>query len=299
MKKYLTSGIVMLAVAMLALPTVGFAATSPDLGGADTYSILSGTYTNTAPGTTLNGDLGFTTPPAVTPTVNGATNQANAAYNQAGIDQASALSDMNSQPCSFTFANGAIDLASDTTHGPAGVYAPGVYCISGAASIGGGGTITLTGTGTYIFRMTDALNTSANSIVAVAGGASACNVFWTPGAATTLGASSTFMGTVIDAAGISIGNLVNWTGRALAFGGTVSTDANTINTSTCANSTDSPGTGTPTSTDTPGSSSANPNTPGLPQTGLGEPGLNPIIIALFVLSLAIGIRVYHKLRHRA
>lgn len=59
-------------------------------------------------------------------------------------------------------------------------------------------------------------------------GASAHDVFWTPGAATTLGANSTFFGTVIDDAGITIGTTVTWVGRALAFAGTVTTDTDTI-----------------------------------------------------------------------
>ncbi len=39
-------------------------------------------------------------------------------------------------------------------------------------------------------------------------------------------------GTVIDDAGITVGNTTSWIGRALAFGGTVTTDTDTIN-STC------------------------------------------------------------------
>ncbi len=210
------------------------AATSPDLQMAESFVILSSSYTNTAPGTTLNGDLGYTTPPAVAPTVNGNIHVADITYNQAGIDQGTALANLNSQPCDFNFAPGAIDLASDVTHGPVGVYTPGVYCITGTASIGGGGTITLTGAGTYIFRMDGALTTSANSVVTLAGGASACDVWWTPTSVTTLGADSTFVGTDIDAAGITIGSNVTWTGRALAFGGTVSTDVDTISAPTCA-----------------------------------------------------------------
>lgn len=211
-----------------------YAATSPGLGMADTFVILSGTYTNTASGTTLNGDLGYTVPPAMAPTVNGNTHAADSTYNQAGIDQGTALTNLNNQACTFSFAPGAINLATDTTHGPAGVYTPGVYCITGAASIGGGDTITLNGAGTYIFRMDGALTTSANSVVTLANGASACDVWWTPTAATTLGADSTFAGTDIDASGITIGNNVTWTGRALAFGGTVSTDSDTISAPSCA-----------------------------------------------------------------
>ena len=214
-----------------------FAATSPDLGQADTFSILSGSYVNTAGGTTINGDLGYTTPPAVSPTVNGTTHVVDIVYNQAGIDQNAALSDLNSQPCTTTFAPGPVDLGTDTTHGAVGVYAPGVYCIDGTASIGGGSTITLTGGGTYIFRMDGALTTSANSVVVLAGGASSCDIWWTPTAATTLGANSTFHGTDISPAGITIGSTVNWTGRALAFGGTTDT-INTIPNCVAASNTD-------------------------------------------------------------
>lgn len=209
------------------------AATSPGLGAADSFVILSSSYVNTAGGTTLTGDLGYTTGPAVAPTVNGNTHVADSKYNQAGIDQNSALAALNSQPCDFTFAPGAIDLASDTTHGPVGVYTPGVYCVNGAASIGGGGTLTLNGAGTYIFRIGGAFTTTANSSVVLANGATACNVWWTPTQATTLGATSTFAGINIDASGIAIGNNVNWVGKALAFGGTVSTDADTLSTSAC------------------------------------------------------------------
>lgn len=210
-------------------PIAAFAATTPTLGAAGTFGILGSTYTNTAAGTSIIGDLGYITGPAVAPTVSGATHINDGVFTQAGTDQATALTNLNSQACTFTFAPGAIDLAADTTHGPVGVYTPGVYCTTGAgaASIGAGG-ITLSGNGTYIFRVNGAFTTVANSVVARASGASANDVFWTPTAATTLGANSTFIGTIIDAAGITIGSTVTWRGRALAFGGTVSTDVDTI-----------------------------------------------------------------------
>jgi hypothetical protein len=44
----------------------------------------------------------------------------------------------------------------------------------------------------------------------------------------------TFLGTIIDDAGITLGHFANVPGRALAFGGTVTTDANTITVPTCA-----------------------------------------------------------------
>ncbi len=213
-------------------PVAALAATTPSLGTAATYGVLASTYTNTVAGTVINGDVGFTTGPAVAPTGVHTNYGSGAPFSTAGTDQGSALSALASQSCTFTFAPGAIDLAADTTHGPIGVYTPGVYCVSGAASIGTGG-VTLNGSGTYIFRINGALTSVANSVVTLAGGASACDVFWTPTAATTLGANSTFVGNNIDASGITIGSTVNWTGRALAFGGTDTTNADTITAPTC------------------------------------------------------------------
>lgn len=280
-----TFGILSLLVASILIAPVASAATSPSLGAANTFTILSDSYVNTVPGTTIGGDLGYTTGPAVAPTVGGTTHVANSTYNQAGIDQGNALTQLNAQPCTFTFAPGAINLATDTTHGTVGVYEPGVYCITGAADIGGGGTITLQGAGTYIFRMDGALNSSANSVVALAG-ASVCDVWWTPTQATTLGADSNFAGTVIDASGITIGNNVTWVGQALAFGGTVTTDSDTLTSATCT-STTSPSRG-----DTPAASTT---TPGLPNTGTGSSSEDTsTIIGLISLVAVVTLFVFKK-----
>ena len=203
-------------VGTLTLVGVAFAATTPPMLSLSTFSVLSSTFTNTTAGTTINEDVGYTTPPAVTPIIGGITHVADGAYNQAGTDEGSLLTALNAQPCDFTYGS-AIDLSLL----PQPLTA-GVYCINGATSIGTGG-ITL-GTGTYIFRTVGALNTVDNSIVT----GPACDVFWTPTGATTLGANSTFAGTVIDDAGITVGSTVTWTGSALSFGGTVTTDTDTI-----------------------------------------------------------------------
>lgn len=230
-----------LALALtLAGPLPAAAATTPSLGEAASFGVLANTYTNTVAGTTIDGDLGYTTGPATNPVVTGTTHTGDATYNQAGTDQGAALTALASQPCTFTFGGGAIDLSTDTTHGPIGVYEPGVYCSAGAMDIGG--PLTLDGAGTYIFRPGGALTSTANATVTLSG-ASACDVFWTPTQATTLAADTTFHGTVIDDAGITIGANTTWTGRALAFGGTVTTDTNTITAPTCADPT--PPSGTP------------------------------------------------------
>lgn len=284
MKLLNTLGVISLLVASILVAPSASAATSPGLGAANTFTILSGSYVNTTPGTTIGADLGYTTGPAVVPTVGGTTHVADSTYNQAGIDQGNALSNLNSQPCTFTFAPGAVDLASDTTHGPVGVYSPGVYCISGAVDIGGGGTIALTGSGTYIFRMDGALTSSANSVVALAG-ASACDIWWTPTQATTLGANSTFFGTDIDASGITIGNNVTWQGQALAFGGTVTTDVDTLTSPTCSAARGA----------TP---SAPTVTPGLPNTGLGGVAVNATLTSILAIISVILLAAIVVLKKR-
>ena len=106
-----------------------------------------------------------------------------------------------------------------------------MYCINGATSIGTSGII-LSGAGPFIFKIVGALDSVDNSVVTLDGGASACDVFWAPTAKTTLGANTTFIGTVIDDAGITIGSTTSWLGRALAFGETVTSNTSTI-TNTC------------------------------------------------------------------
>lgn len=227
----------------LAGPISVFAATTPPLGLAGTFAILATTFTKTGAVTTITGDVGYTgaVPSGSgggTYTVSGGTDYGPAApYSGAGTAQGNVLTALNIQPCTHTFPAGVVNLATDTTHGPIGVYTPGVYCTQtadGAMNIGTAG-ITLSGAGTYIFRTSapsNALGTVAASVVSLANGASSCNVFWTPTAATTLGANSTFVGTVIDDAGITVGANTLWNGRAWAFAETITTNTDTIN-STC------------------------------------------------------------------
>jgi hypothetical protein len=214
---------------LLLTASTAFAATTPSLGAVAGYGVLSSTYTNTS-ASTINGSVGFTTGPAVTPSGTHASFGSAAPYGTAGTDQGSLLNALNAQPCTFTFAPGAVDLSTDITHGAVAVYAPGVYCSTGAMNVGS--SLTLSGSGTYIFRPVGAFNTAAGITVS-ASGASACNVFWTPTGASTLGANTTFFGNLIDAAGITVGANTNWTGSALAFGGTVTTDTSTINAAVC------------------------------------------------------------------
>jgi type VI secretion system secreted protein VgrG len=223
------------------------------MGSFSTFGVLAHTYTNTLPGTVINGDLGYnndTLPPAVSPTVSGTTYNGGIFYNQAVSSLTTKLISLNALPCTFTFAAGAIDLATDVSRDPIGVYTPNVYCITGAASIGTAG-IKLSGNGTFVFRISGALTTVSSSSVEFINGATSCDFWWTPGAATTLGASSTFAGNIIDNFGITTGASITWEGRALSSSGTISTDKDIITVPSC-NTTPTPtATPTPTSTPTP------------------------------------------------
>lgn len=231
-KTYLLPLLTLLGIVGLSAVSSVHAAVTPVLGEVANYGVISSTYTNTTAGTIINGNLGYTTAPAVNPTVNGITYVATGTYNQAGTDQNTALIALNSQSCTFTFAAWAVDLATDTTHGTIGIYTPGVYCIIGAASIGTAG-ITLSGNGTFIFRIDGTFTTVDNSAVTLSNSASACDIFRTPTSATTLGADSTFIGIVIGDAWITVWANTTWLGIASAFWGTITTDANTFSTPTC------------------------------------------------------------------
>ena len=209
-----------------------FAADAPDLGSAATFGVLSSTYTNTVGGTTINGDLGYTTGPAVVPTVNGTIHVADPTYTTAGADQGTALANLLGQSCTNLGA-GALNLNAVDIGGGPGVFIPGCYFNGGTMNITTGTKVTLNGPGVYIFRPGGALTTEADAGFILAGGVCESDVYWAPGGATTIGANTPFVGNILDPYGITIGNRSTLTGRALSFGETVTTSINTITVPVC------------------------------------------------------------------
>jgi len=230
------------ALALLAVLHGGMAvaATAPNLGTTGTYGVVSSTFTNanTSPETIINGDVCYGTGPTTPPlSITGATRTP--CPPQTGIDQGAATANANGQVCTFLGA-GAITLDSLVIAGnPPGTIPPGCYYSDGAMLITATTNVTLTGGGVYIFSPGGALDTGANSKVLLNNGACASDVFWVPAGAATLGANDalsptpTFSGNILAAAGITIGHFANLSGRALAFGGTVTTDAVTITPPSC------------------------------------------------------------------
>lgn len=212
------------AFLFLAQSNVALAAVAPPLGTLAPYGIAAGTLTNTALGSSTNGRVCYTTAPAI-PVGSGGIDTPCAP--QVGFDQNTALGILNGQPC-VALPAGNLD-AIVIGGGPPGTIPPGCYFRAGAIGIIANGIVTLNGNGVYIFKSTGGgVTTGANSQVLLTGGACADNVFWAPVGAISLGATSTFVGNMLDAAGIGIGAGTAVTGRALAIGGTVTTDTDTI-----------------------------------------------------------------------
>ncbi len=216
------------------------AAIGPPLLSDSTYGVVSSTLANTVAGTTIVGTpaqpvLCYTTAPAIIPGVTGTI--VVPCPPSTGVDQGTARALLVGQPCT-NLGPGALNLnAVDIGSGP-GVFTPGCYFNGGAMNITTGTTVHLNGAGVYIFRPGGALTTEANTAILVEGGACETDVFWAPVGGTTLGANTDFVGNIFrgTAAGLSItlGNSANLTGRALAFGSTVTTNgANTITVPTC------------------------------------------------------------------
>jgi len=96
---------------------------------------------------------------------------------------------------------------------------PGIHCFSSTADLAALGTMTLSGAGTYIFRVPTGLTANVGSTVVLAG-VDPCTVFWQVGSAATLNGVN-FPGNVVAQAGVTLGVGSSLTGRALATAGPV------------------------------------------------------------------------------
>jgi len=243
--------VVILAVAVLP-PRGATAQQAPEpvqLGTADNFAVLAGQgITNTGP-TTVNGDLGTWPNPSVTGaglTVNGTIHAADAVARQAQADTTVAYNAAAGRTPVTTVAT---DLGNQNLE--AGVYdsSTGTFEITGPLTLDAENNPDAV----FIFKAASTLKTASASSVNVINGGSACNVFWQVGSSATLGTSSTFRGTILALASITITTGVTLDGRALARNGAVTMDSDTITRASCK---------TPETTGTTVSSSANTSTAG-------------------------------------
>ena len=117
--------------------------------------------------------------------------------------------------------------------------APGVYKTTSAQpSLGITGDLTLDGggnsNGVWIFQIVSSLTTAAtNSQVILTNGATAQNVFWQVGSSATLGTTTTFAGSIMAQASVTLGTGATLNGRALARTGAVTLLSNPVNVPPC------------------------------------------------------------------
>jgi trimeric autotransporter adhesin len=178
-------------------------AASVNMGTAASFGVLAGTsITNNSGGTTLvTGDVGAPSQTTDPTQAAGFNNYKSGAILAGALaDLQVAITDARSRTCTVNSASG-IDLGGL-------VFTPGVYCYAGAINVTG--TFTMNGPGVYIFRTSSTIDTTANSIIALTGGASAADVSWVPTGPTTLGAVSVFKGTIMSlSAAITLGDGAN------------------------------------------------------------------------------------------
>jgi len=201
------------------------------LGSACSFGILAGsTVTNvTGTATTVSGDVGvwpgtaitgFGTPASIT-----------GAFHAGDTVAMTAQGDLTTAYNNAAGAAGGAILSADI--GGQKLF-PGVYKTTSAQpSLGITGNLTLDGQGNpnavWIFQIVSTLTTaSTNSQVILINGANSHNVFWQVGSSATLGTTTSFTGTIMAQASITLTTGATLNGRALARTGAVTLDTNTV-----------------------------------------------------------------------
>jgi hypothetical protein len=192
------------------------------LGQAGSFGVLAGTtVTNTGP-TIINGNLGVWPGTAITGFGPGVVN---------GTEDAGDVVAQHAQASLNIAYNDAAARTSVDIVGLAGdlggrTLTPGLYKSTSTLAITG--TLTLEGSGVYIFQIASGLTVSTGGTVVLSGGATSDNVFWQVGSSATLGTTADFKGTILALTSISLATDAKLDGRALAQHGAVTLDTNTV-----------------------------------------------------------------------
>ena len=183
-----------------------------DLGSADGYAVLATTVTNTD-ATTVSGGMGVSPgdvvvgfPPGI---LLGTLDAGNAAAAEAQSDLAAAIIEISARTPHTEVVG---DLGEKTFH-------LGIHHFGAAISLTG--TVTLDAEDNpdaiFIFVTDAAFNTAADSVVVLANGAQAANVYWVVDGAAGTGARSTLSGSILARGAITLGADTALTGRALSL----------------------------------------------------------------------------------
>ena len=226
-----TLGTASLVIATTTSNLVVLAATSANLGTADSFAVLAGSAITNNGSSIINGNLGISPGSAVTGfppgSINGTQQVANSIAVQAQTDLTAAYNNAAGQTPVST-----IPTELGGTIKTAGVYdsAAGTFQITGTLTLDAAGDPNAV----FVFKTNSTLITSGTSNVVLLNAAQACNVFWQVGSSATLGTNSIFKGNILALTSATLTTGTNVEGRVLARNGAVTLDTNIITRATCA-----------------------------------------------------------------
>jgi hypothetical protein len=203
------------------------------LGSAEGFAVLgASTVTNTGP-TIITGNLGVSPGTAVTGFPPGivvppsSIHAGDAVAGQAHSDAVIAYNNLAGRASNVNLTGQ--DLGGLT-------LSPGVYSFASSAQLTG--TLTLDAQGNpdaeFIFQIGSTITTASNSSIIEINGADSCNVYWQVGSSATLGTGTSFEGSILALASITLTtNTTILNGRALALNGAVTMDTNQVSIDGC------------------------------------------------------------------
>jgi Ice-binding-like len=189
------------------------------MGKMGSFAILAGSAITNVGTTTANGDVGVS--PGTSITGFGPPSAIQGVFHTGDFVAAAAQAALTSAYVDAQGRTGAVTIPADIGGLTLG---PGVYNVASSLAITG--TLRLDAGGnkdaTWIFQIGSTLTTASdNSSVELLNGAQASNVIWAVGSSATLTGTSSFAGTILAQASITVGTTVNVNGRLLARTGAV------------------------------------------------------------------------------
>jgi hypothetical protein len=193
--------------------------------GLDSFIVLAATTVTSTGATNLSGDVGTYPGTSITGFPPGVIS---------GVFHAADYVAANGEAAAQQLYNALMLMTStQTISGDLGgqTLTPGVYTSS--STIGVTGILTLDAQGdpnaVWVFQIGSALTTAASdSAILLVNGAQAANVFWQVGSSATIGTDTTFVGTIVAQASITVNTSATVNGRLLALTGAITLAGNNV-----------------------------------------------------------------------